>query len=295
MRPVMRPVKCGGSRAQVGVAIIEWLVAAPMVILLALAGIQWALLWQARHAVEFAAQMGARAGALDHGQASAVEAGLSDGLAPFWAVDDPMTGRARLVGAKAAGWLRWQRVWPPAEAFVDFAEPALDAFGRPSGGAPEIPNDNLRFRGADPGLQSRISVVEANRLGISVTYGAALVVPLVNRIAVWLMEGVDQCRPSSVFRLGAWLLGRNEALATDRAWACAIYRAPDVPGGTPRWRWPIRVAASVRMQSTLRTSQSSPVNPSGIGRHILAASGQSGPAAMPSSVKTHNKQRESEG
>ncbi len=239
-----------------GQSLIEWLVAAPIVLLLGLFAIQWTLLWQARHAIAYATDLAARAGSLDHGAPSAVESGLAEGLAPFWGGQGRAQDRRRVASGMAAGWLRWHRHWPPAAAFSDFAEPASNDQGEPGSGAPEIPNDNLRYRSRQPGGQSGISVQDANRIGIAVTYGVPLVVPVVAPLAVWMMEMIDGCRTPRALSLGLTELGEPGRAARPRDWACPIYRAPDEPGGSPRWRWPVRVTSIVRMHTPLRAAAS---------------------------------------
>lgn len=67
-----------------GTAFVETLVAVPIVLLLGLGALQWALLLHARTAVEYALLEVARAGSVAQARPDAIEAGLARGLMPFW-------------------------------------------------------------------------------------------------------------------------------------------------------------------------------------------------------------------
>ncbi len=239
---------------QSGHALIEWLVAVPLVLLLAFSGLQWALIWQARHALEYGAQGAVLAAATQHGQSAALEAGFAAAMGPYWGLADEQSQRRRVEQGVASGWFAWRRAWPPAAAFTDFAEPALDDFGRQVAGESEIPNDNLRFRTRVSGATSAITLQEANRIVLQVTYGVPLVVPVVSSLMVRVMEMIDGCAPEQELQLVAVDLANPARSETPRAWACRVYRAPAVAGGPPVLRLPVRVAASAPMQSGLRKS-----------------------------------------
>lgn len=280
--------------SQSGIAAIETLVAAPIVLLLGLAVLQWGLLFHGRSAVSYAAMEAARAGSVDHASAAAVERGLARGLSPWlYGADGPaehaenlLRTEAHLAQGKAAGWAGWRRLSPTAESFTDWAEPARDADGQPIAGVLEIPNDNLSlrtgmrtpttgvagYRGAEPiGAQSKQTLSDANLLKIEVVYGVPLTVPLIGRAAAWMMRAVDACPSAGVssavagggastaqrMRVGALDLGLPAPSASPRAWTCAHYDAVDT-GGRARPRWPVRVSATARMQSPARNSDLSP-------------------------------------
>ncbi len=265
-------------RRQRASALVETLLAAPIVLLLGLGALQWALLLHARTAIEYALFEAARAGSVAQARPDAIEAGLARGLLPFWqgagiprahAAALPVA-QARLGQGLASGWIAWRQIAPTLESFADWAEPARDAFGRPIPGTPEIPNDNLQWswlrmsaggvagmRGREPiGAQSEQTLNDANVLKLELRYGVPMAVPLVGNIATWLMRIVDGCEPASQRSVGLVDLGRPAAL-TSRAWACPMYRAPDASGRAVS-RWPVRVSATVRMQSPARRSAHTP-------------------------------------
>lgn len=275
---VRRPPACPAMRRQRASALVETLLAAPIVLLLGLGALQWALLLHARSALEYALLDAARAGSVAHARPDAIEAGLARGLLPFWqGADMPRAHRAALAVAQArlaqglaAGWADWRQLAPTQESFADWAEPALDGFGRPMPGVPEIPNDSLQWswlrtpaggvvamRGREPiGARSQQTLNDANVLKLELRYGVPLVVPFIGSIASWAMRIVDGCDTPRNRRIGLVDLGVPAASAS-RAWACAIHRAPDADGRL-RPRWPVRVGATVRMQSPARRSAKTP-------------------------------------
>ena len=284
------------SPRQSGIAAVETLLAAPIVLLLGLSVLQWGLLFHGRGAVAHAAQEAARAGSVDHASSDAIERGLARGLAPWlYGANGPeehaaniARTRAHLSQGRAAGWASWRRLAPTAESFTDWAETARDENGEPIEGLLEIPNDNLTlrtgmrmpasgvagYRGAEPiGGVSKQTLSDANLLKIEVVYGVPLTVPLIGRLAAWVMRGVDGCASAggagaagtaavgpaagASLRLGSVDLGVPEPSASPRNWACAHYNAVG-EDGRPRPRWPVRVSATVRMQSPARDADAAP-------------------------------------
>jgi len=173
-------------------ALVEWLVAVPLALMIALLALQWALVWQARHAVEYAALIAARSAATEHGSADALERGLAEGLGPWWGLEHNAERLLRLNEGLSAGWLAWERLWPPPTVFEDYGQAALDEQGRPIRGEQELPNDNLRFRSDAAGARSGINVQEANRIAVQVTLGVPLYVPLASALFVRVMQMVGQ-------------------------------------------------------------------------------------------------------
>src|SRR5690606_10166656 len=79
--PRSNPSSCRGQRAT---AMVETLLAAPIVLLLGLGALQWSLLFHARSAIEYAAFEAARAGSVAQASVDAIEDGFARGLMPFW-------------------------------------------------------------------------------------------------------------------------------------------------------------------------------------------------------------------
>ena len=257
-------------RAQRGASAIEFAIAAPIVLLLGLGALQWALVFHARQAIEHAAIEAARSGSMGHALPDAIETGLARGLLLATAA-----ARVRLQQARAAGWVVIRRVAPTLESFADWAEPALDDWGRPIMGLLEIPNDNLHYAeqrapaggasgthlGLPVGRQSGQTLLDANLLKIEIVYGVPMTVPLIGRIAALAGRALGGC------------------LAAERG-GCAIFQAPD-PSGRAVPRWPVSTSATIRMQSPARQTADTPTRASLAAVGIAANTPPTAPASAP--------------
>lgn len=275
----LRQARARARFAARGTAFVETLVAIPIVLLLGLGALQWALLFHARTALEYALLEGARAGSVAQARPDAIESGLARGLMPFWFGVDAnrpwaaavAESNAQLRQAIAAGWIAWRQLAPTVESFGDWGEPARDAAGYPVASLVEIPNDSLQWaslrqpaggaagmHGDEPiGARSLQTLNDANLLKLELRYGVPMNVPLVGRLAVWLMRIVDGCAAPSGRQLGTVGLGVPAPIGAPRAWTCPFYLAPDATGN-PVPRWPVRTAATIRMQSPARQSANTP-------------------------------------
>lgn len=290
-------------------ALVESLLAAPIVLLLGLGALQWSLLLHARSALEYALLEAARAGSVAHAQPEAIEEGLARGLLAFW--QGASMPRSRVAGQAAAqlrlaqgidaGWIDYRQLAPTRESFADWAEPALDEAGYPLAGSEEIPNDNLQWsrlrepaggiaamRGQEPvGAQSQQTLNDANLLKLELRYGVPLAVPFVGTIAAWIARIVQGCDTPTRRQLGPVDLGTPEILAPlsspTQAWVCRIHQAPAEDGRfVPRW--PVRVSATIRMQSAARRSAKTPSAAQAPVR-LTSAGGAADPPSLPQAVE----------
>ncbi|MCM5572012.1 pilus assembly protein [Burkholderiaceae bacterium FT117] len=264
--PEGRSGRAGGrpsARTQRGASAIEFAIAAPVVLMLGLGALQWALVFHARQSIEHAAIEAGRAGSVGNALPDAIETGLARGLLPYWstlpeirAIPDRQAATAaarnRLRQGRASGWIVVRRLSPTRESFADWAEAALDGWGRPLPGLLEIPNDNLQFAeqrspnggaagthlGLPVGRASGQTLVDANLLKLEIVYGVPMTVPLVGRIAALAGRMAGGC------------------LSAERG-GCAIFTAPD-SSGRPVPRWPVATMATIRMQSPARQAADAP-------------------------------------
>lgn len=208
-----------GRRAR-GTAIVETVIALPILLAVILGAIQFGLVYQAKATLNHASLQAARSGAVAHAQPQALRDGLARGLAPLYSPDSTLEGVLQTVRRIEAELLTEARIRilnPTREAFADFGE-EVD-------GVREIPNDRLHARSTTLGPLSGINIQDANLLRVEVTYGYELKVPLVN----WFIARV--------------LLGtRRDSLD---AFEQQLLR---------RIRLPIVATATVRMQSPARMS-----------------------------------------
>lgn len=162
-------------RAVQGMAIVESLIALPILLAVIFGIIQFALIYEAKATLNHAALLAARAGAVDHAQPAAIASGLARGLVPLYSPDPNYAGYASALGRISAAIATDARVRilnPTQEAFADFSE-EVD-------GVREIPNDRLHARSTSVGPQSGLNIQDANLLRVQITYGHELKVPLVN-------------------------------------------------------------------------------------------------------------------
>ena len=280
-------------RLQRGVSMIETLIALPILLIVGLGALQFALILQARHALNFALIEAARAGSVEHADPTAIRTGMARGLLPWLYgaqgpseyVQNLMRTEAHLLEGELQGWVMLSQQSPTPESFDDWSEPARNANGELLEGVREIPHDNLGsrsirmqpasgvagLRGQEPiGKVSGQTLNDANLLRLRLDYGIPLVVPVVGRLMAWTLRVWDGCEalqtassnPSSrpTETLGAVGLPIQGQASIGRLWPCAFYgqdaASSSLTGGSygpPRI--PVRVVATVRMQSPARHSQ----------------------------------------
>jgi Pretoxin HINT domain/TadE-like protein/Restriction endonuclease fold toxin 5 len=160
---------------QRGAAIVEAVIALPVLLVVVLAAIQFGLIYQAKATLNHASLQAARAGAVNGADPDAIRRGLASGLTPLYSPDSSLSGVASAVARLEAALHRDARIRilnPTREAFADF--------GTDVDGGREIPNDRLHARSTAIGAQSGVNIQDANLLRVEVTYGFELEVPLVN-------------------------------------------------------------------------------------------------------------------
>ncbi len=186
----------GGTRPRGtgGQAMVEFLIVFPVLILLVLGTFQFALIYQAKVTLNYAAFEAARAGSTGHAQLEPMANAFArtmaaihtheEGLPDSFAVGgDPdyrglLWARQRLRDQLDAGLVNITLVNPGA---ASFAEHGIEV-----GGERLIPNDNLMYRDGrhDNKPLSQQSIQDANLLKIHVGYCFEMIVPFVNRV-IW--------------------------------------------------------------------------------------------------------------
>ena len=306
-------------RLQRGVSMIETLIALPILLIVGLGALQFALILQARHALNFALIEAARAGSVEHADPTAIRTGMARGLLPWLYgaqgpseyVQNLMRTEAHLLEGELQGWVMLSQQSPTPESFDDWSEPARNANGELLEGVREIPHDNLGsrsirmqpasgaagLRGQEPiGKVSGQTLNDANLLRLRLDYGVPLVVPVVGRLMAWTLRVWDGCealqsassnssnRPTET--LGAVGLPIQGQASIGRLWPCAFYGQDGASSGltggssgTPRM--PVRVVATVRMQSPARHSQAGVpgVASQALGWYALGTSMQADPTS----------------
>ena len=259
-------------KAERGVSMLETIVAIPVLLLLGLAIVQWALVFQARSALTHALQESAREGATGNALDIAIEQGMARGITPFlYGANNAISHQTNIARAavhlqlaKVAGFYRLRMLSPTQQSFSDWAQPARDNNGDVIGGLIEIPNDNLNASannnktsrnansgsaaqrmGYSVGADSGQSLSDANILKLELIYGVPLVVPIIGPATAKIMSAIDGCGGANTENI--------TSAAGPRSWACPYYTSADENGNTVQ-RLPVLLAAQVRMQSPARQS-----------------------------------------
>jgi hypothetical protein len=197
MRVVIRP--------QRGAAITEMVIVLPMLLLVGLATIQFALIYEARATLNYAALMAARAGAVSELRQDPIRRAFSRAMVPLYSPRKSADGR---TSAYARAYLDsrnhtiFQILNPTREAFSDFAE------FKPGNSYRVIPNERLHLKSTSPGGQSGVNLQDANLLKLNVVYGYPLDVPfagpIIARIVNWSnpFRGYERVKKSAMLADG---------------------------------------------------------------------------------------------
>ena len=299
MKPVMRQ----SSRSR-GISMVESLIALPLLFIVGLGAVQFALVMHARQALNFALIEAARAGSVGHAEAGAIRSGLSRGLVPWlYGANDLGEYAINLTRAavhirqgEAIGWMHLAQLSPTNASFDDWAEPARDANGGLIADVREIPNDNLVARAEASGapgvgVASGQTLADANLLRLRLDYGVPLVVPVVGRLISSAVRVWNGCEIGSPKRIGLIRLDAPQVNLGAKPFPCAMYgsgiaTAAGLTTDTPRL--PMSLVATVRMQSPARQGGEGGISESGDGGEPIPDVGLSGsvPSPVPAQTST---------
>ena len=175
---------------QKGASVTEILVVTPLVILLGMIGIQYALMYNARTNITYASYEAARAGAINHADPQAIEDGLLKGLLPLLSTNlksfkadttNPLTATAQ--GKLALEKLKFDEARFMKIEIISPNEAAFDAcnntqlqkiLNTTNKVIPNKHNDIQNYKCSDP----NISISQANVLKLRITYGYKPKIPL---------------------------------------------------------------------------------------------------------------------
>ncbi len=169
---------------QRGSAMIEFAWAAPVLTVLGLAVLQYAMLFFAKNGIDHASFMAARAGATGNASLASVQSAYVRALVPVYGggrnAEELAQSHAR-AAADLAGNLRIELLNPTRESFGDWNDPALQqSVGQ---GRRVIPNGNLAFKNAaDIKSRSGQNIQDANLIKLRITQGYQPKVPLLGKI-----------------------------------------------------------------------------------------------------------------
>lgn len=195
-----RPRAPQWPRRQAGATLVEFTLVAPVITLVGLLCLQWALSFHGRNQLQLAGFMAARAGATAQAQPAAIEEAHARALAPLYGGGRSLMeveGAVLRARADLAGRVRIEIINPSVESFADWSDAALQA--RLQAPRRVIPNDGLALLAADEaqrvGPRSGQTLADANQLKLRITTGLPLQVPfasvLVRQVLQWSDDGRD--------------------------------------------------------------------------------------------------------
>jgi hypothetical protein len=165
---------------QRGQAIVEYIILFPVMVLLILGTVQFALIYQAKSTLDYATFMAARQGALKNAKKLYIKDGLAEGMTPLFANSSDLVGmlRGRAVAMIEA--------FNPLATEVDILNPTKEVFDSFAVDG-KMPNDNLMYRPTTE--EHGENIQDANVLTVKVRYCVPLIVPLVNKVIYSLYFG----------------------------------------------------------------------------------------------------------
>lgn len=218
MRPLL--AQRSGRAVHDGATLVEFVVIAPTLMMLALAMMQTGLVFHAKNILNYATFEAARAGALQNALPSNLHAAFARAMVPYYGGGRTTVELARSHGralADLAGALRIEILSPTRESFEDFHSPRAAEALRV--GARVIPSTHLdRLTcpadrpscASDPASnRSGQTLQDANLLKIRVTYGIprAKQIPLAGRFFNWAVATLYPDHPDP-FRRALLAAGR---------------------------------------------------------------------------------------
>lgn len=196
-------------RSQRGAAMIETIVALPVLWLMIGGAIELGLLFQAKATLNHATLQAARAGMVNNASPPALQEGLVRGLLPLYSPPSSPTGVLQTLASEVLpdvqAHSRIRILNPTQEAFVDF--------GVIEDGQLELPNDELHRAPTTTGTLSNVNVQDANLLRVEVVYGAPLRVPFVAELITATLS-LTNASQFDAFEQGLLAAGRLPILAT---------------------------------------------------------------------------------
>jgi uncharacterized membrane protein (UPF0127 family) len=187
------------AHAQSGIAMVEFIVVGPMLTLIGLGILQYAMIFFAKNQVNHATFMAARAGTMDHANSATILAAYERALAPMYG-GGSNAAEILVAQGKAKSDVEGDGIHPPAthirmlnptaESFADWKEPKL-AVKYNTGGKLVIPNSNLSSKGQGIGASSGQTIYDANLLKLRILHGYMPKIPVASTVFVAYLKAMD--------------------------------------------------------------------------------------------------------
>lgn len=191
------------SNPQRGASMTEFIIVAPVLLLIGLALLQYALLFFTKNQVNHAGFMAVRAGSMHNATAESISAAYLRHLAPLYGGGSNAEEVAQAAARAAVdmqGNFRLELINPTKASFDDFSEPELKE--KHNTDARVLPNSSLALR--NPAIikaNSGQNIFDANLLKVRITHGYRPGVPLVAKVFASGLQAADDGRDSFVSAL----------------------------------------------------------------------------------------------
>ncbi|MGQ7848675.1 TadE family protein [Granulosicoccus sp. 3-233] len=185
-----KPAASKLSMKQRGATLAEFVIIAPVVLIIGMTTVQAGLIYHGKTTLNYATFEAARTGATNNAQFSLMRQELGLRLAPLEGGDGSAQGAATAMAKSSASVMdasstRMKILNPTTAAFDDWGINSRESDRR------VLPNVHLRHREHRIGDSSGLSLRDANLLKIEVTHGMDLAVPFVNALISQAMLMVD--------------------------------------------------------------------------------------------------------
>ena len=217
-----------------GQSMVEFIIVTPVMLLLLFGAFQFALIYHAKTALNYATFEAARFGAVSNARMTEMENAFTRAMAAIHTHDDTPED---VICAREIVRKEIENNF----VSIEILNPPENAFNPPVGDGDVIPNDNLMYRTANSA--TGLSIQDANLLKIRVTYCYPLYVPYMNRVLGIMLTNDES--PTCPGCVGSY----KSSGSFER-------------GCLNNGRFPINAQAIVRMQSPamLSAAKSSPYN-----------------------------------
>jgi outer membrane protein OmpA-like peptidoglycan-associated protein len=236
---------CRRTRPAHGATMTEFIVVAPVLLLIGLALLQYTLLFVAKNQVNHAAFMATRTGSMQNATVESISQAYLRHLAPLYGGGGNPAEVAQAVARATAdmqGNYRIELINPNRASFDDFNDPALKEMLKTD--ARVIPNSSLALRNpAIIGRQSGQNIFDANLIKIRITHGYKPGVLLVGRIFAKALEAAQEASENKDDFAGRLIAAGRVPITTDITlhmnspaieWADPVWISAGGPQASPK-------------------------------------------------------------
>ena len=197
----MQSISSELKQEQQGASLVEFLIAAPVLLMVGLGTLQAGMLYHSKTVVNYATFEAARVGATNHAMPEPMKKELGLRLAPLYGGDGTMKMAAQAMARSAvevespinldgsvAPTPDIKILNPTLESFDKWGVASLEVSDRTA-----IPNSHLKHQPnkSDGEGTAAMTLADANLLKIQVTYGVELKIPFINRLILASLRGLE--------------------------------------------------------------------------------------------------------